>query len=94
MADPNSIPRKLWIPPRGRVLGECWVATSNVVSIYAAMGTVFVELRRTTISLAYANPAEAERARDLFVQATWVAEPTAEARAVYPKPLDGNIRLH
>ena len=42
----------------------------------------------------YTNAAEAERARDLFVQATWVAEPTAEARAAYPKALDGNIRLH
>jgi hypothetical protein len=88
------MPRKLWIPPRGRVLGECWVATSGVVSIYAAGSTAFVELVRGTLSLHYTNAEEAERARDLFVQATWVAEPTAAIRAVYPKPLDGNIRLH
>jgi hypothetical protein len=65
-----------------------------VVSIYAAGNTTFVELHRWTLSRAYANAADAERARDLFVQATWVTEPTAEARAAYPKALDGNIDLH
>jgi len=87
------MPRKLWIPPRNRVLGECWVAAAGVVSIYAAGTAVYVGLAQCTLVLYYASAAEAERARDLFVRATWDAEPDAEARAAYPEPTDGKIQF-
>jgi hypothetical protein len=62
------------------------------VSVHATGSAVYVGLAQCTLELRYANAEEAERARDLFVEATWVAEPTAEARAAYPKPVDGKIR--
>jgi hypothetical protein len=80
----------LWVPPRGN-LPECWLAVPHIVSIYYAGGSVFIELPRKTVQLAYSTRDQAVQAAKWFVDAM-ANEQTDEKKALYPTPTGGGIR--
>ena len=87
----SSRPAMLWVPPRGNSLPECWLAVPHIVSIYYAGSSVFIELPRKTVQLAYSTRDEAVQAAKWFVDAMANGQ-TDEKKALYPTPTGGSIR--
>ena len=86
----SSRPAMLWVPPRGN-FPECWLAVPHIVSIYYAGASVFIELSRKTVQLAYSTRDDAVQAAKCFVDAM-ANEQTDEKKADYSAPIGGSIR--
>ena len=80
----------LHIPPHG-IFPGCWINIANIVSIYYAGTSVYIELPRTTSSIEYEADEDARTAARQFVA---VAEGDSDVDTSRPVPISGSIRTN